>query len=466
MVWWKNWLASALFVGLSAFALGEQAPSSALLKAVYEDRTEDALKLLEDGADASLANRYGVKPLALACGNGNLELVKALVAKGAKPNELGKGDESVLMVAARTGRSELVRFLLSQGAKADHVDAKGQTALMWAALEGHAEVVKWLLLQGADRNRKLKSGFNAWFFAARQGHQDVIDVLVANDADVNAGMENSGGGGRTPRKGTSALILAIENGHFELAAHLLEVGANPNDTRSGASPLHVLSWVRKPRRGDGIDGAPPPKANGKLTSLELVDVLIKMGAKVNLQLGGKAGGGNRLSRAGATPFLLAARTADLPYMKRLLSHGADFRRPNKQGRTPLLAAAGVALGPEADEAASEADALVAVDFLLKLGAKIDVVDKEGDSVMHAAAYKQAPKLVALLAERGADIKVWHQKNRKGWTPLLIAQGFRYGNFKPSDPTIKALSSAMRARGVEPPKAPPRPIVGKKEKYEP
>lgn len=465
MAWWKNWLPSLLLVALTALAQGKES-SQGLLKAVYEDRSEDALKLLKGGADASKANRYGVTPLALACGNGNLKLVKALVAHGAKPNELGKGEESVLMVAARTGRPEVVKFLLSKGAKADHVDAKGQTALLWAAVEGHAEVVDWLLREGADQHKQLKSGFNAWFFAARQGHTDVINVLLSNKADVNAGMENSGGGGRTPRKGTSALILAIENGHFELAAHLLKVGANPNDTRSGASPLHVLSWVRKPRRGDGIDGAPPPKANGNLTSLEFVDVLIAGGADVNLQLGGKAGGGNRLSRAGATPFLMAARTADLPFMKRLLKHGADFRRPNKQGRTPLLAAAGVALGPEADEAASEADALLAVDYLLKLGAKIDVVDKEGDTVMHAAAYKQAPKLVNLLAERGADIKVWHQKNRKGWTPLLIAQGFRYGNFKPSDPTIKALSKVMRARGVEPPKAPPRPGTGKRENYEP
>ena len=84
--------------------------------------------------------------------------------------------------------------------------------------------------------------------------------------------------------------------------------------------------------------------------------------------------------------------------------------------------------------------------------------------MHAAAYKQSPKLVRLLAERGADIKVWHQKNQKGWTPLLITQGFRYGNFKPSAPTITALSEVMRARGVEPPAAPSRPIIGKKEKY--
>ena len=61
---------------------------------------------------------------------------------------------------------------------------------------------------------------------------------------------------------------------------------------------------------------------------------------------------------------MAARTADLPLMKLLVRHGADFRLPNQQGRTPLLAAAGVALGPEADEAATEAEAMLAVTYLL------------------------------------------------------------------------------------------------------
>jgi hypothetical protein len=150
-------------------------------------------------------------------------------------------------------------------------------------------------------------------------------------------------------------------------------------------------------------------------------------------------------------------------MKLLIRYGADYRLSNKQGRSPLLAAAGVALGPEADEAASEDEALLAVNYLLELGAEIDIVDKEGDTVMHAAAYKQSPKLVRLLSGKGANIKVWNRKNKRGWTPLLIAQGFRHGNFKPSVKTIAALSEVMRAAGVDPPPPPPRPVVGK-EKY--
>ena len=69
--------------------------------------------------------------------------------------------------------------------------------------------------------------------------------------------------------------------------------------------------------------------------------------------------------------------------------------------------------------------------------------------MHGASYKNAPGAVQFLADHGADINVWHTKNEWGWTPLTIAEGYRFGNFKPSPPTIEALRQVMLARGVDP-----------------
>src|SRR5438046_4912574 len=118
--------------------------------------------------------------------------------------------------------------------------------------------------------------------------------------------------GKGPRKGTSPLILAVENGHFDLALALLEAGPDPNDQRSGFTALHTLTWVRKPNRGDGDDGDPAPTGSGNLTSLELVKALVAHGADVNARLKKGASGRGILSRVGATPFLLAAVTADVP----------------------------------------------------------------------------------------------------------------------------------------------------------
>jgi hypothetical protein len=90
---------------------------------------------------------------------------------------------------------------------------------------------------------------------------------------------------------------------------------------------------------------------------------------------------------------------------------------------------------------------------------VNTVDKNGETAMHGAAYKSLPKMVQLLADRGAKIETWNQKNKYGWTPLVIAEGFRPGNFKPSVETIEAIHRVMRTAGVTPPPPTPRPATG-------
>jgi ankyrin repeat protein len=70
--------------------------------------------------------------------------------------------------------------------------------------------------------------------------------------------------------------------------------------------------------------------------------------------------------------------------------------------------------------------------------------------MHGAAYKSRTKMVQFLSDNGADINVWNRKNKRGWTPLLIAEGHRPGNFRLSPETIVAVLRVMRAAEVEPP----------------
>src|SRR5207245_10057001 len=137
---------------------------------------------------------------------------------------------------------------------------------------------------------------------------------------------------------TSPLILAVENGHFDLAVMLLEAGANPNDQRSGFTALHVLTWVRKPNRGDGDDGDPAPIGSGNLSSLQFVRKLVAHGADVNARLETGKSGKGQMSRVGATPFLLAAATADAALMRLLVELGADPLLENVERCTPLMAA--------------------------------------------------------------------------------------------------------------------------------
>lgn len=422
---------------------------TALHWAAHLDDLETAKLLVKAKADANATNRYGVTPLSLACVNGNTELVESLLAAGADPNTTLRGGETVLMTAARTGKVGPVKALLSRGVVVDAKERRGQTALMWAAADGHAAVVEVLLKAGADFRTPLPdSGFTPVFFAAREGRTEVVHALLKAGADVNETMQPRKPGGKSPAKGTSALILAIENGHYELALTLLDASADPNDQRSGFTPLHVMTWVRKPPRGED-KGMPPPPELGRLNSLQFIRELVKRGADVNARLVNGTGGLGKFTTKGATPFLMASATADIPYMRLLLESGADPSIPNAEKCTPLIVACGIGVGSDAanEVAGEEPEVLEAAKLLLELGADVNAVDANGETAMHGAALKNLPKVVQFLADSGAKVEVWNQENKFGSTPLMLAQGYRPGNFKPSFETIDAIQRVMLAAGA-------------------
>jgi ankyrin repeat protein len=423
---------------------------TALHWATYHDDLDTVKRLVAAGADIKAANRYGVTPLSLACTNGNSDIVELLLDAGADANTTLPGGETVLMTASRTGRLGPVNALLARKADVNARERKGQTALMWAAADGHLDVVDALLKAGADFRTPLSSGFTPFFFSVREGRTPVVFRLLEAGVKVNDPMQpqrKTGG----PSKATNPLILSIENGHFELAVALLKADVNPNEQPAGYAALHAITWVRKPIRGDGD---PPPIGSGVLNSLDLVRQLVAHKANINVRLEKGESGRGRFTTTGSTPFVLASRTGDIPLMRLLLELGADPRLTNADSSPALLAAAGVGALADGDEAAAtEDEAVEAVKLLLDLGADINAVDNNGETAMHGAAYQSLPKLVRLLADRGADLKVWNRKNKFGWTPLMIADGHRPGNFRPAPETIAAFEEVMRKAGVPiPPKA--------------
>ncbi|MEZ6137173.1 MAG: ankyrin repeat domain-containing protein [Pirellulaceae bacterium] len=411
---------------------------TALHWSVWREDVALTERLLAAKAQVNQPNRYGITPLAIACTSGNARLVAQLLEAGADAKAKLRSGETPLMIAGRTGRSEPVKLLIDAGADVDAMDGSGQTAIMWAAAEGHAAVVQQLIQAGADFEQSLESGFNAMMFAVREGHWDAAQVLLQAGSDVNYAMQPKRTGGKHPRRGMSPLLMAVENGHLELAMQLVQAGADVNDQRSGFTALHTLTWVRKPNLGDSADGDPAPEGSGKLTSLDFVRRLAAAGADVNRRMEGGSSGRGKLNHKGATAFLFAARTNDVPLLKVLLELGADSDLRNADNCTPLLAAAGIGTLAPGEEAGTEDEAIETVNFLLDLGADINHVDDNGETAMHGAAYKSLPQVVALLAERGAKIDVWNQKNKYGWTPVLIAEGHRPGNFKPAAETLEAI----------------------------
>ncbi len=425
--------------------------------AAYGADVEATRLLLGAGAVANTGNRYGVRPLSLACISGSPGVVAALLDAGANPNSTLTEGETALMTAARSGNVDVVELLLDAGADANAQEHwKGQTALMWAAAEGHAPIVPALVRYGADVGARSKQGFTALLFAAREGRTGVVQTLLEAGADLDEQISINStltAGGVERRRasdaGLNAFLLAAGSAHFELAAYLLDRGADPNAAPRGWTALHQLSWVRKA----GIAGSnnPAPAGSGNMTSVDFARKLIAHGADVNARVTTRPPAGiTALNFIGGTPFLLAARTADAEYMQLLAGLGADLSLTNEDDSTALMVAAGLGTSSPGEDPGTEAEVLEAVRLALDLGLDIDAVDENGETPMHGAAYKHLPKVVTLLAEAGADVEVWNRANQRGATPLGIAIGMHRGmNLLSSAETADAVRDALRAAGVTP-----------------
>jgi ankyrin repeat protein len=407
--------------------------TTALHWAAYRGDGEIAELLIRAGADPQAANRYGVRPLSLASSNGSSRIVKMLLEAGADPNTATGEGETALMAAARSGVVEAVDALLAHGADVNARESwRRQTALMWAAAEGHSAVIRVLVSAGADVKARSSNGFTPLLFAARDGRIDAVrtllDVGSAIDESLSVNSARTAGGVEQDRREASldAFLLAAGNAHFELAALLLDRGANANAAPRGWTALHQVSWVRK--MGEAGSNDPPPAGSGSMTSLEFVKKLIAHGADVNARATSRRlpVGASRLNFVDATPFFLAARTADIELIGLLLELGADPRLTNDDKSTPLMVAAGVGSSLPGEEPGTEPEVLEAVKMLLKLGGDVNAIDANGDTAMHGAAYKHLPSVARFLGEAGAKVDVWNHKNKDGYTPLDIAAGIQRG----------------------------------------
>ena len=424
--------------------------TTALHWAVERDAIEIVQLLIRAGANVKATNRYGATPLWLASLNGNAATIGVLLEAGADPSAASDEGETALMVAARTGKIDAVNLLLARGADPNVKEQwRGQTALMWAAAEGYAPVIETLVARGADVSARSNGGFTAILFAAREGRIAAVDALIKAGADMSDSLPIRKRAPQNappppPDPGPNAFLLAAANAHYELAAWLLDRGANPNAAPQGFTALHQVSWVRKA----GIAGSnnPAPQGSGTMDSLAFVRKLVAKGATLDTRVTKKPNMGvTTLNSIGATPFLLAARTADAPLMKLLAELGANPLLTNEDGSTPLMVAAGLGTNSPGEDPGTEPEVLDAVKVALDLGNDLNVVDKNGETAMHGAAYKHVPTVVHYLADKGARADVWNRPNGKGWTPLTIAEGVQRGmNIVSSPVTATAIRQVLAA----------------------
>jgi ankyrin repeat protein len=431
--------------------------------------------LLGARANASAVNRYGVTPLILAAENGESPMVDALLKAGASPNTANADGETVLMSAARSGSVAAVKMLLTRGANPNAKESWLQeTALMWAASENHAEVVKTLLEAGATIDQTSwvtdtpvlqflksggpnipfpKGGWTAAMYAARDNAIDSLQVLASAGANLNV---------QDP-EGTTALVIAIINLHYDAAALLLDKGANPNLVDiTGMGPLfavvnmNTLQWIQ---------GRPAPSLDGAVDAAALVNTLVDKGADVNARLSKPPlrrhhdFQSDRFMGDGGTPLFRAARLGDIGLARILLSRGADPFLNKKDGTTSLMIAAGVGLGAVRGEdpnlvKPNEAGSIEIIKLLLDRGVDINTANDVGTTALIGAVQSgqgagngTRQDLVSFLVSRGARLDA---RDKKGMTALDHArsgEGAKLNRVVDSAPVARLLEKLMQEKGL-------------------
>jgi len=453
--------------------------ATALQWAAYHDDLELAGLLIAAGADPKIPNREGATALALASERGSGSMIEKLLAGGADVNERGTHGETPLMFAARSGSLQALGLLLERGAQVNATESlRGTTALMWAVEQKHTDAVSLLIQHGADpgvassADSKGGTAYLAPNIQQREAQEQFIRQrrelanrdpskdqaaadLAAAEAAFGMGRNNKGGGltplvlaaredclecariliaahadvNQTTRYGWTALLTAIQNRHYVLAAYLMDHGADSTIANHGGwTPLYIAIDNRN------IEGGDYPVRQPDMDHLDLIKLLIGRGANVNARVCGEESTPQRcqgdstetrtiftmqwLYEDGATPFLRAAQSGDTAVMNLLLEHGADPKIATSNGDTALMVAAGIGWVDGVTYEWSEAENLETVKLCLELGIDPNVADADGRTALHGAAHKGRNDVIRLLVEHGAKLDARDNGSRDTFTGAL------------------------------------------------
>jgi uncharacterized protein len=252
--------------------------SSTLFAAADVNCPALAAELLDYGASVDARDRLGARPLSHAAKSGHLEMVELLLGHGAPIDARNLAGATALYAAAEAGHVVVAQRLMDRGADVKLTGRGGISPIAAAAYAGSDAIVDALLVRGADERLPDDTGKPPIVYAAARAHLDIVKRLLARNIDINARYPNdltllmwaSGPDEKVAEKdaipvvaylldagahiderddrGRTALMIAAEGGHAEIAALLLARGADPalkDKAGKRAADLTVLTSLRE-----------------------------------------------------------------------------------------------------------------------------------------------------------------------------------------------------------------------------
>lgn len=376
------------------------------------DKITQVKRLLAAGADIDTTvsedkfNSAESTPLMWAAQQGNTELAKLLIQRGAdvnKENDNGKtaadyakqseNKETMALIESATKDATLRSEVLEddsfnidtyQGEIDATNDSYGSTHLMHAAQKGKSDAVRALLSRDADPTKKNNMGKTALMYAAQQGDENgecLSAILGSQRADVNQ-RDNSG-------KTALDYLMANETLNKDRKKVLIEQ-FNLFGGKTGA----VMAQEEENLREAAKEG-----------NVESINAILGQKYKVKGQEKPIYDVNFTDSQYKYTLLHHAAENGQAGAINALISHGANVDAKNVNGQTPMHRAA-------------QLGHTEAVKALLEAKANPNTLDKSGLTPLMYAALSGQTQTATLIAEH--DREKINQANNNGNTALMIA----------------------------------------------
>jgi ankyrin repeat protein len=224
-------------------------------RAVRNDDQAMLAYLIRRGGNVSALTRNGNTPMSTAIEEHRTDAVRTMIDARANLNARDGSGKTPLARAASVEKFQpFVGMLLKAGARTDIRDNNEYTPLQDAVWFGQRAAVEQLLRHGADPNAAVEAVDLPLLLAIQQGHTEIARSLLASGAkwDAEAG-------------GWTAIQRAAWRGHADIVSALIDRGASPLTSSSTVAPtLQVAA------------------GNGQLA---VVSMLVKRGVDLNQRWG-------------------------------------------------------------------------------------------------------------------------------------------------------------------------------------